>query len=412
MKAIHQQAPLGRIWMHADHGSAASRAIEAEVRKWAREAKIRLTEIGSHGISLNEDDKDDAWRSYIRQSEHEPPRRLTLVSGIEPGRIPDLHDLGLPPDRASDAQHGGATLGRQALHAFLDRAGAAPADVDENSRIGPYLSWGNLSTRQVVHATRARLDQIRELPPHERGEREEALTAFDSQLRRRSAAIREFSEHPEVETQSLAPELDERRDHVDEKRFEEWSAGRTGYPLVDAAKRSLEATGWASFRMRALLVSFAAFDLWLPWRAIGLHLARLSLDFDPAIHWMLVQIHAGNTSPHAPRIYNPTKQAQEHDPDGAFIRAWLPELANVPVTFLHSPWLMPESMQESSGCVIGEHYPVPLVDHLEAVREAHRLLRDDDDEPAAAKPRTHSGRRTPAKSSDPDQPAQLSFPVE
>jgi len=138
--------------------------------------------------------------------------------------------------------------------------------------------------------------------------------------------------------------------------------------------RSLVATGWLTFRMRALLVSFASYSLWLHWRPTGLHLARHFLDFEPGIYWSQLQMQSGTTGINTLRIYNPTKQAIDQDPQGIFIRRWLPELAGVPVVHVHMPWTMPHDTQIAAGCVIGRDYPSPIVDHAEAVREAKRRL--------------------------------------
>jgi deoxyribodipyrimidine photo-lyase len=132
--------------------------------------------------------------------------------------------------------------------------------------------------------------------------------------------------------------------------------------------RSLVATGWLTFRMRALVVSFASYSLWLHWRPTGLFLARHFLDFEPGIHWSQLQMQSGTTGINTLRIYNPTKQAIEQDPRGVFIRRWVPELAGVPPVYVHVPWTMPADVQRVAGCVIGHDYPAPLVDHAKAKR--------------------------------------------
>lgn len=167
------------------------------------------------------------------------------------------------------------------------------------------------------------------------------------------------------------------------ERLAAWAVGSTGYPLVDACMRSLLATGWLTFRMRAMLVSFASYSLWLHWRPTGLHLARHFLDFEPGIHWSQMQMQSGTTGINTLRIYNPTKQAIEQDPRGIFIRRWVPELAGVPVAHVHAPWTMPVATQHAAGCIIGRDYPPPLVDHAAAVREAKRRLAEVRNAPAS-----------------------------
>jgi deoxyribodipyrimidine photo-lyase len=110
--------------------------------------------------------------------------------------------------------------------------------------------------------------------------------------------------------------------------------------------------------------------LWSDWREPGLHLAREFLDFEPGIHWPQVQMQSGVTGINAVRAYNPVKQARDHDPDGTFVRRWIPALARVPQAFVFEPWSMPEGVQREAGCVIGRDYPAPLVDPVAAARAA------------------------------------------
>ena len=134
--------------------------------------------------------------------------------------------------------------------------------------------------------------------------------------------------------------------------------------------RSLVATGWLNFRMRAMLVSFASYHLWLHWRQTGSFLARQFLDFEPGIHWSQMQMQSGTTGINTLRIYSPTKQAQDHDPQGIFIRRWVPELAKVPLPYLAEPWKMDATLQRMAGCTIGVDYPAPIVDDKLAMKAA------------------------------------------
>ena len=146
--------------------------------------------------------------------------------------------------------------------------------------------------------------------------------------------------------------------------------------------RSLVAHGWINFRMRAMLVFFASYDLWLDWRAFKNWLACQFIDYEPGIHHSQVQMQSGMTGINTLRIYNPVKQGQDHDPEGDFIRQWVPELASVETEFIHEPWKMPEQKQVECGCRLRVDYPLPVVDHKEAVRHARSCfstLRKRDD---------------------------------
>jgi deoxyribodipyrimidine photo-lyase len=148
--------------------------------------------------------------------------------------------------------------------------------------------------------------------------------------------------------------------------LEAWGGGATGIPFIDACMRSLRATGWLNFRMRAMVQSFATYHLSLDWRSSGEKLAQLFSDYEPGIHWPQVQMQAGQTGINTPRIYNPVKQGLDQDPGGLFTRRWIPELAAVPLHLLQTPWLARPS--ERPG------YPAPIVDYVAAARDAKARL--------------------------------------
>ena len=144
--------------------------------------------------------------------------------------------------------------------------------------------------------------------------------------------------------------------------------------MVDASVAMLKATGWINFRMRAMLVSVAAYPLWLHWRDVGIWLATQFLDYEPGIHWSQLQMQSGTTGINTTRVYNPIKQAQDHDPKGVFVRRWLPAMRQVPDNWLFEPWRMPPSVQQQCGVFVGRDIASPLVDLEQATREAKQRL--------------------------------------
>jgi deoxyribodipyrimidine photo-lyase len=179
--------------------------------------------------------------------------------------------------------------------------------------------------------------------------------------------MQKLEDEPRIEFENLHRAYDGLRpDVADAKRLAAWSEGNTGFPFVDACMRALNQHGWINFRMRAMLMSFASYHLWLPWRESGLHLARKFVDYEAGIHWPQVQMQSGTTGINTVRIYNPLKQGYDQDPTGQFVRAHLPELASVPDAFIHEPWRWERAASLT--------YPPPIVDNTAAARAARDAL--------------------------------------
>jgi deoxyribodipyrimidine photo-lyase len=155
--------------------------------------------------------------------------------------------------------------------------------------------------------------------------------------------------------------------------FDAWREGRTGYPVVDAAMRQLLREGWIHNRGRLIVGSFLTKDLGIDWRWGERWFMELLVDGDEASNngnWQWIGSVGVDPQPPARRIYNPSRQQQRFDPDGSYVRRYVPELEHVPDEYLSEPWTMPAEVQQAAGCIIGSDYPAPLVDHAQARREA------------------------------------------
>jgi deoxyribodipyrimidine photo-lyase len=312
-----------------------------------------------------------------------PPKVLQPIAGLSNDPIPDLPCETLTPDYCPGRQPGGRRVAERLLDTFLQDRGAryhlemsSPLSaVDSCSRLSAHLAWGTLSLREVVQATRQRRVEIKNQALSEHQPWRRALSAFEGRLHWRCHFMQKLESEPRIEFENLHCAMDGLRDEVaDPERLDAWTQGQTGWPLVDACMRALYHTGWINFRMRALLVSVASYQLWMHWREPALHLARLFVDFEPGIHYSQVQMQSGTTGINKARIYNPVKQSRDQDPEGEFIRRWVPELAHVETPWIHTPWMMSRAAQRAYGCIIGKTYPAPLVNHEQAARKAREQL--------------------------------------
>lgn len=229
-------------------------------------------------------------------------------------------------------------------------------------RISPYLSWGNISVRQAYQYVYGHLASSEFKKPLQN-----ALT----RLHWHCHFIQKFENECSYETKCVNKGFELLSHEHNDAFIQAWKQGATGIPLVDACMRCLMTTGWINFRMRAMLVSFLCFHLDQDWRSGVYHLAQLFLDYEPGIHYTQFQMQAGTTGVNTIRIYNPLKQAIDHDPQGKFIRTWIPELSKVPDEFIHEPHKMTQMEQKIYGVEMGADYPYPIVD-LESAGKAAR----------------------------------------
>jgi deoxyribodipyrimidine photo-lyase len=223
---------------------------------------------------------------------------------------------------------------------------------------------------EVCAALENRLDDP-SLSPFERRN----LLAWGSRLHWHCHFVQKLESEPEIEFEPFNRGfVGMREPHWNEAYFQAWASGQTGVPLVDACMRSLLRKGWINFRMRAMLISFASFPLWLHWKRCAEHLARCFLDFEPGIHYSQVQMQAGVTGINTIRIYSPTKQAFDQDPNGEFIKRECPELSGLPVPDIFEPWNLPPLLAQSAGFQIGRDYPEPVVDLDHALSESRKRI--------------------------------------
>lgn len=283
-----------------------------------------------------------AWLDAPRRPVERAPRALRVPPRLPAGRL---------PPGTHDGEAGEAAAARAARRFLAGPAARYAARHDRlaggTSRLSPHLRFGAISPRALE-------------------QRALAHGAF-----RRQLAWRDFFAHlllHDVGSRRPDPPWDDPGDALDA-----WREGRTGYPLVDAGMRQLTETGWMHNRARLVTGSFLTKDLHVDWRLGEEHFARELLDGDPAQNggnWRWLASVGADPAPVSRRLFNPVRQQRRFDPDGAYVRRWVPELARVPDERLAEPWTMTEDEQRAAGCVIGRDYPAPIVDHAAERRRA------------------------------------------
>jgi deoxyribodipyrimidine photo-lyase len=311
----------------------------------------------------------NTWLRYPppRVSELRPaPPRLSTPGGVASTPLPDQPAMSprvpFPPGEEEALRRLAAFVegDRAPVYAYAERRDRM--DLDATSRLSPYLRFGMLSARQAIVAA----FQAIERAPTVQARRSAETWLHELIWREFYVAI--HYHFPHVHDRSFRDNLRTIRWDNDPVYVDAWRAGQTGYPVVDAGMRQLAQSGWVHNRARMIVASFLVKDLLVDWRWGERVFMQRLVDGDPAANNGGWQWTAGTGTDAAPyfRIFNPVLQGKRHDPDGLYVRRWVPELANVPDRYLHAPWQMSGDAQRRAGCVIGRDYPAPIVDHARA----------------------------------------------
>ena len=369
LEHLHREQPLTALYSHQETWNHWTYDRDRAVAAWCRSRSIPWHEPRQNGVMRRMGDRDTwlpAWYGHVKAQKVPVPRALRRHD-FPSDPFPSTSDLGLASDPCPGRQAGGRAAATRLLTSFLldrgesyTRAMSSPLTAfDACSRLSPHLAFGTLSVREAYQAAEGSKARG---PTSARWS--SARRSFTSRLRWHCHFMQRLEDEPEMEFTNLHRAYDGLRG-VNTDHLAAWQAGNTGYPFIDACMRALIHTGWLNFRMRSMLMSFAAYHLWLDWQQPALHLARQFTDYEPGIHFSQVQMQSGTTGMNAVRVYNPIKQSLDQDPDGLFIRRWVPELANMPTALIHTPWLSPERMGA---------YPLPLVSEKQARSEALEAL--------------------------------------
>ena len=363
---------IGSIYSHQETGNKWTFKRDTDLRIFTKKFNIEWHEFKQSGVIRGLKTRKgwaQKWEQHVSQELISIPSKVNYSIDIKSQELPSSSSLNLKKDKCTLRIRGGRTNAICRLNKFINYkienyqySLSSPLKAFEGcSRLSPYLTWGCLSIREVVQTIR--------------NSKKKGAKAIDSRLHWHCHFIQKLESEPELEQRELHPYMSGIRES-NSIFLDAWSQGKTGVPFVDACMRALNNHGWINFRMRAMLMSFASYQLWLPWQESGLYLARKFIDYEPGIHWPQCQMQSGTTAINSLRIYNPIKQGYEHDPKGIFIRNWVKELQEVPTMFIHEPWDVNLFRQNSSSFVLGTNYPLPIVDPISSAKIARAKLRE------------------------------------
>ena len=373
LKNISKKFNISEIYSHHVFKNNYLSKIDGKISNFFKECNIQWYLFNQFGIQLGKRDRyrwSYNWNKFINQPVLE--KRVNCNFIIDPDHN---KNCAISTNFIDDKliQEGGRKNAVKLLNSFLDNRSdnyqkemSSPITGEKScSRLSPYITYGNISLREIYRATKQKLNEDISIV------KKKSLIAFKSRLAWHCHFIQKLYDEPEIEFKNLNSAFDGlREDDFNPYYYEAWKNGNTGYPFIDACLRYLKLNGWINFRMRAMLVSFASYQLWLDWKKTSKHMAKLFTDYEPGIHYSQFQMQSGTTGINSIRIYNPIKQSIDQDPDGNFIRKWVPELKNVQGKLIHEPWKMTYIDQKSISIELGKNYPLPIIENNKATKIA------------------------------------------
>ncbi|RAU18043.1 deoxyribodipyrimidine photolyase [Nitrincola tibetensis] len=384
LMAFQQSFVINCLLSHEEIGLDTTYQRDKRVKQLCAELKIPWIEYPQVAVRRGQNGRK-GWKKFADRYLKEPIAQVHFnkVSSIQLSEDHPLQKLrcrALPKpwlEANENFQKGGELAALDRLAEFLNTKLASYSksisqpmlSIDNSSRLSAYLAYGNLSIRYVVQRLKSQSGADR------------SKRALYSRLRWHCHFIQKFESNCVTEFKPLNPGyvelLNTQKTNQSEsytQQYQAWSQGETGYPMVDACMRALLTTGYLNFRMRAMLVSVACHHLQLDWKDVAEHLARCFLDFDPGIHYPQIQMQVGLTGYNTLRIYNPLQQSLHQDPDAAFIRRYVPEIAHLPIPLIHHPWLLTEMEKHFYPDPHQVSYPQRMFNHEETGSEARQRL--------------------------------------
>ena len=348
------------ITLHINH-TTETEYFSKNLKKLTEANSLNLISYKDFGIQITEQNRDlwaRDWQLHMKTKTFDVP----LVNK-------NLNTLDLPTfskfqnnlnGSCPHTQKGGTNSGIDLLRSFLEKRCkgyskkmSSPSEAAYAcSRLSPHIAFGTLSMRNIYQELEKNINNSKYRWD---------LYSFKKRLHWHCHFIQKLDTQPSLQHQSMHPDCDILRPEADNELIEKWMTGNTGFPFVDACMLYLKKYGWINFRMRAMLMSFASYNLWQPWQKTSPLLASTFTDYEPGIHICQVQMQSGVTGINLPRIYSVVKQSLDQDPNASWIKEQIPDLKNIDKAKIHSAEL-------------GELYKEKIVDIKSSAKKARELI--------------------------------------
>lgn len=373
LKKLHALIPIHKLVSTEETGLQITFDRDLAIQDYCDSKKIEWSQFQNNGVVRGRKNRDD-WRrlfyEYMARPLSTPSwKQVKVLSENDAAQIGSIAPAMALNTPLHSFQKGGRMEAEKWMHSFFKKRiefYSAYISKPEMSRFGcsrlsPYIAWGVLSIREIYQHTQ----EFKKTTSFKK-----QATAFSSRLRWQSHFIQKFEMEMRMEYEAVNRGYLLLPYHYNEAYVMAWKKGKTGYPLVDASMRAVVETGYLNFRMRAMVTSFLTHHLFQHFRTGSAWLARQFLDFEPGIHYGQFQMQAGLTGINTVRVYNPTKNALDHDADAVFIKKYIPELQNLPTAFAIEPWKLTPMEQALYYFDYGTTYPERIVDISETRKQA------------------------------------------